>query len=98
MTFAELKAEKDKWDSALNDNDSRKFWNDLVNWKGEYIKKDKNIKPNMKDCELYFENLHASTTIDEKAKIMRLNSNMYMPCLDDPISVQEIRSAHKQLK
>lgn len=94
----EMNNELNKWNETLNTNDSKKLWNELIQWKGEITKRQVTIKPNPEDCKLYFEKLYESKIDDEKEKILSLQSNCYIPCLDDPINELEIREAHRQIK
>ena len=85
-----------KWSDLINSTDSKKFW-DTIDWKGN-LSKQMLDRPSAEQLSSYFENLYKLDDHTERLKISELESNVYIPLLDDPITENDINTATKSMK
>ena len=96
LTSDILTTETNKWQNIINSTDSKKLWN-KINWKGEL--NNKPIKhPMIDDLQAHFQTLYSVDDQNESLNIANLTSNMHVPILDDPISLNEIDEAVSDMK
>ena len=74
--------ESSKWNKLIADNDSKKLWK-KIDWKGN-ISNQTSQGPMIDDLKTHFQNLHKDDGSDLE-KISELQSEVYIPILDDPI-------------
>ena len=92
-----MKSDAQKWRDVLKANDTRNFWC-YVNWKGE-LKNKKQVKsPSLEEFEVFFEDLYKCKNRSELLEIMKLESNVNIPILDDPINENEMKTDVKNMK
>ena len=75
---------------------SHSFW-EHVDWKGNFNCKKQIISPSIKEFENFYEDLF-TTDSNEVEEIMDLESECYIPVLDDPITERELNYAWKDMK
>ena len=68
-----------------------------IDWKGS-LSKDVGSRPTNDELALHFEKLYSCDDPDEAAKIEQLQTDSYVPGLDDPITQGEIDGAMKEMK
>ena len=79
-----------KWKEFTSDTNYKRLW-DKSDWKGN-IHCQVTQSPAFEDLAEYFENIYNNNQEDLQ-KIEELNSNVYIPVLDDPICNIEIELA-----
>ena len=88
--------EHERWKSSIRSSNPKELWN-KIDWKGS-LSKSHVQGPTTDDLAVYFESLYRSPDPDELTKIEQLESNTYIPVLDDPISRSELDDAVKVMK
>ena len=91
-----MKNNMEIWNDTLQRNDSHSFW-EHVDWKGNFKCKRQIISPSIEKFENFFEDLF-TTDSNEVEEIMDLESECYIPVLDDPITERELNYAWKDMK
>ena len=89
-----MKKDIDKRNDTLKHHDAKTFW-EYVDWKGNYKCKKLINSPTIKQFECFFEELYDNNNPKEINEIMALESDTYIPVLDNPISGDEMNSAWK---
>ena len=83
------------WNNVLESSDPKALWN-RISWNGQLCSSDDSEKPSLEDLSRHFaqkgQEGQDSTVLNE------VYGSSYVPCLDDEISADEIKSAQKQLK
>ena len=92
-----LKDDAKQWDDVLKNNDARSFWR-YVSWKGELRNKRHLKSPSLKEFEVFFEDLYKCKNQNELREMMMLDTDVYIPILDDPIDENEMKTAVKDMK
>ena len=90
--------EADRWSRLLNNNDHKDIWR-AINWKGELATHTdhSNMRPKDIDFKLHFEHLLNPSNLEPLDPDL-VTTNITVPVLDDPISVNEVIEAIKGLK
>ena len=89
------KSEFEKWDHLVK-SESKTLWEN-IDWKGN-LSKDVGNRPTNDELALHFEKLYTCDDPAEAANIEQLQTDNYVPELDDPITQSEIDSAMKEMK
>ena len=88
--------EHKKWTSFVESKNAKELW-DSIDWKGN-LSKCQTVRPTDDELALHFEKLYSTDDPDETAKIEELSTDTYDPTLDDPITLEEIDTAAKEMK
>ena len=88
--------EHNKWKTIVTDSNPKQFWKH-IDWKGNMAKKQIE-QPLIEDLSTHFEDLYSLTNKDELIDMSNLESNVYIPLLDDPITAYDINAARKSMK
>ena len=91
-----ISAEKRKWNELTKDNNSKKLW-EKIDWKGNFSK-ETHQSPIFDGLTVHFENLYKKDNEDDQRKLMELNTDVYIPLLDDPITSIEMEVAMNDMK
>ena len=89
-------SEHRKWTTFVNNRNAKDLW-DSINWKGN-LSKCETVRPTDDELALHFEKLYSTDDPDESAKIQQLSTNTYDAQLDDPITLEEIDTADREMK
>ena len=54
--------------------------------------------PIFDDLTVHFEKLYKNENVDDERKMMELNTDVYIPILDDPITSNEMETALNEMK
>ena len=87
--------EQRNWFKVLNSKDPKALWNE-INWKGTFTKSSLSEKPSLHDLAAHFAEKGQSGK--ESTPLCEVSNNVYVPSLDDEITVEEVTSAQKLLK
>lgn len=88
--------DKPRWESIIETKDSKTLWS-AIGWRGEMTHTTKN-SPDTEAFKAHFEELLNPADV-EPISPDNYNSNVYIPCLDDPITPAEVQHVvNKQLK
>ena len=90
-----LKNEQNKWNKLLSEKNSKELWN-KINWKGT-TKNENHKSPMLEELTSHFKNLYDDQENDLE-NITNLQTNIYVPNLDDGITSNEIDSAINEMK
>ena len=90
-----LKKENEKWNKITNENNSKKLWN-KIDWKGD-VSKSITQPPVFEDLTTFFEDLYKLDK-DDPDKIDELETDVYDPLLDDPVTKKEMDDAMDKMK
>lgn len=85
------------WKKYTSDKDSKSLW-DHINWKGNYSKKQPNNRPTIEEQSSYYEQLYKLDDENDKEKIESLTSNVSIPILDEPITIDEVKIASTKMR
>ena len=85
------------WSNAIETNDSKKFWQ-KVDWKGNMSTTKPINHPTVDEFTFFFSDLYKCESPEDNYKISQLNTNLYIPVLDDPIDKNEVHDAIKDMK
>ena len=85
----------DEYKSVLNSHDDKKLWN-LIDWSGNANKSTQKEHPTIGEMSEFFSELYEPIAND--GDIESLESNVYIPLTDDPISMDEITISSNQMK
>ena len=96
MTATVLKQEHLKWENATS-NDAKTLW-EKIDWKGTLNTNPVLNQPAISEIAAHFEEVYRTDDQDELSKIYRLQSDVMIPVLDDPISESEIKDAVDKMK
>ena len=96
LTYEIMKIEMDCWNGSL-ENDNKTFWK-YVDWKGNFKGKKQYDAPTMPEFQHFFEGLYDNEDKNELEEIKNLESEVYVPVLDDPISSEETLDAYEDMK
>ena len=80
---------------VIDSNDDRKLWN-MIDWSGKVKNSEINEHPSMFEMSDFFTELYEP--IHNDGDLNLLESNIYIPLTDDPISIDDVTSCAKQLK
>ena len=86
----------EKWKRVIADKNTQKLWKH-TDWKGNMSKQPVE-QPLLEDISTYFESLYSSSDHDELLNMNTLESNVYIPLLDDSISGDDVSNARKDTK
>ena len=92
-----MKLDAQKWNDVLKSNDAKTFWQ-YVDWKGNLKGKRTLISPAIQQFEVFFEDLYKCNNQRELYEIMKIESDVNIPILDDPISENEIKIVWRSMK
>ena len=81
--------------SVINSHDDQKLWN-LIDWSGEMNKSTPKLPPSINEMSELFTELYEPMQND--GDVDSLESNVYMPVTDDPITIDEIYTSANQMK
>ena len=81
--------------NIIESGDVKKLWS-KINWSGRNTASNHTIPIQM--MSNYFEQLYQPLDINEKAEMESLESNIYIPITDDPITETEITNAYSDMK
>ena len=84
-----------RWKELTSDTDCKRLWK-KINWKGE-MGSVPTKSPVFEDLKLFFEKLYENGEDDLK-KIEELTTDEYVPSLDNPITMQEMKDASGLMK
>ena len=88
--------EHNRWTVLTNENDSKTFWA-AIDWKCS-LSKQNTLKPQVDELASYFENLYKFEDENKLVEIEKLESEIYIPVIDDPIKQEEVDIAVKTTK
>ena len=91
-----LSTEHLRWTNLLK-GDTKKLWKN-IDWNGKLKNKGPDKHPSVRCMHEHFEELYTPEDPEEMTKIRNLNSDVYVPILDDPIAAKEIEDAMKDCK
>ena len=98
VTADMLRRDHERWRNTMNDSDT-KIWQ-TIDWKGNMVR-EKKEQPEIEDLALHFEKLYSLNNIDtdeHHKEIDELETNVYVPQLDNPISKEELDNAVNGIK
>ena len=84
-----------KWKSIIEDNNPKRLWK-KIDWKGN-VNRQVDKSPVIEDLAVHFQSLYQNERNEAKA-IENLQTDQYVPYLDNPISNEEIKKALDNLK
>ena len=87
--------EHTNWSNVLKSKDTKELWN-KINWKGTFSKTAESEKPNLQDLASHFSEKGQAGR--ESTVLCEVTGSNYVPTLDDDITIDEIKSAQKNLK
>ena len=96
LSYEIMKKDIDCWNGSL-ENDNKTFWK-YVDWKGNFKGKKQYDAPTMPEFQHFFEDLYDNDDKNEVEEIKKLESEVYVPVLDDPISSEETIDAYEDMK
>ena len=85
------------WNGVIDENDAKRFWS-TVDWKNNNRKRKNRESPSMEEFESFFEDLYKCEDSNDMIEIEKLESDINIPILDDPISKPEMETAFKDIK
>ena len=85
----------EKYKSVLQSNDAKAMWN-MIDWSGETNKQPPRNHPSIGELSEHFTNLYEP--IEDDGSLQDLESNVYIPVTDDPITINEIEIASAKIK
>ena len=88
-------AERMIWSNLLEERDSKALWS-KINWNGSSTNDANADFPDLNDLGKQFE--MKSKTEESSTLLSEVKKNLYVPILDDEITVEEIKTAHSVLK
>ena len=91
-----ISAETKKWKDLTAEKNSKKLW-EKIDWKGN-LTKEIHQSPIFDDLTVHFEKLYKNENVDDEQNMMELNTDVYIPTLDDPITSNEIETAINEMK
>ena len=93
----EKRAAQVKYQRARNAVTKEMYVTEHERWKSSIRSTDPK-DPATEDLAVYFEDLYRSPDSEELTKMEQLESNTYIPVLDNPISLSELEDAAKEMK
>ena len=97
ITYEVLRKDTDIWNEALRTNNVKGIWK-FIDWKGNYKTKKCGNSPSIQQFECFFEDLYDNNDVNELEEIAKLESDTYVPMLDDRIQTEEMNIAYKDMK
>ena len=88
--------EHNKWTSFIESKNAKDLW-ESIDWKGN-LSRSQTVRPTDDELALHFEKLYSTDDPEESSKIEELTTDTYIPALDDPISMEEVDTAAKEMK
>ena len=88
--------EHNKWKIIVTDSYPKRFWKH-IDWKGNMTKQQIE-QPLIEDLSAHFGDLYNLNNKDELIDMSNLESNVYIPLLDNPITEYDITAARKSMK
>ena len=85
-----------KWKNLLKNDNPKALWQH-IDWKGN-LSKSEIVRPTNDELALHFEKLYSCSDQEESAKIEQLSTDTYIPALDDPITMNNVNAAMKEMK
>ena len=95
LNFEIISGYKNKYKFAFESNDPKKLWK-LIDWSGNLNKSYPKAHPSIEEMSEYFYTLYEPIVDD--GDLQTLESNVYIPETDDPITSNEIRVAANTMK
>ena len=92
-----LKNENECWQDEIKKTNNKDLWA-KIDWKGNYSSRKPIEHPSIEEFESYFSNLYECDDDKEIENISKLQSNVSIPVLDQPIDVGEIEGLIKDMK
>ena len=89
--------DNNKWNELIKAHDSKHFWSFVI-WKGSVQQKRKIECSSVHGFEASFEDLYKSENQTTLYEIVNLDSEMYVPVLDDPKTMEEMSTAFNETK
>ena len=96
LTYEMLKNEHGRWVEAIKKKDSKQLWS-MIEWNGNFSRV-LTEQPAIHDMKNHFEELYTPEDKSESEGIGKLDSNVYIPLLDDPITERDVNEAMKDCK
>ena len=90
------KTEHSKWTKLIQNKNSKDLWNS-IDWNGN-LSKCETVQPTDDELALHFEKLYSSDDPNETSKIEELSTDNYVRALDDPLTMEELDAAAKEMK
>ena len=88
--------EHNKWKIIVTDSNPKRFWKH-IDWK-DNMAKQQIEQPLIEDLSAHFEDLYSLNNKDALIDMSNLESNVYIPLLDDPITDYGINAARNSMK
>ena len=85
------------WCDRIKTYSEKELWS-RIDWNGKMNLKAPRDPPVLEDLSSHFEQLYAIPDDESMDEIARLNSEIYIPILDDPITLDEVERAGRQMK
>ena len=97
VTLDLMKEELREWNDSLKSQDAKAFWKN-VDWKGNYKAEKQYDSPSIQEFEQFYEELYDNKDTTELEAIERLDTDIRIPELDDPITSTEMLDAYNEMK
>ena len=97
ITTDTFKGELKIWNDALKSNDAKSLWR-CIDWKGNYRGEKQYDAPDVKEFEHFYEDLYDNNDPNELQEIEKLDTDIIIPELDNPISNIEMLDAFNEMK
>ena len=92
-----MKNELKVWNDSLKSQDAKSFWRN-VDWKGNYKAEKQYDSPSIQEFEQFYEELYDNKDPNELEAIEKLDTDVRIPELDNPITSTEMLDAYKEMK
>ena len=90
-----LRREHERWKDVMHESDA-KVWQ-KIDWKGN-MSKEKKQQPEIEELALHFEKLYSLNDNEQDKNIYELETNVFDPQLDNPITKEELDTVVNGLK
>ena len=95
LTSTLLNLREEEYKNIIENGDDKKLWS-KINWSGRHNSNSQHIPIQM--ISNYFEQLYQPLDTNEKREMEKLQSSVYIPITDDPITGNEIHDAYSDMK
>ncbi len=85
------------WSDMIAGNSDRDIWK-RIDWNGKLIRKVPPNPPQIEEMANHFKELYAPSENESLADIAAIQTNIYIPVLDDDITMEEVHKAGTQMK
>ena len=92
-----MTSELKEWYKLTTENEDNEL-SRKIDWKSEMNKSTSNVHPPINRLKETFENIYASDDNSLKQNVNALSSNIYIPILDDPITITEVNEGIRKCK